>query len=96
MKAPELSAELLERLTEMEARGTIPLRTRVRELMRERGISVNQMMRDTGLAKNFLYRDSSRPHRSRLMALAYYFDITVEELVDGTDAYNEWYRVWEE
>ncbi len=67
-----------------------PFHERLRQLLRERGISHNQYERETGMSRAVLYPLKHRPTRSKLMALAYYFGITVEELVEGTDAFYDW------
>ena len=70
-----------------------PFYERVRLLLQERGISHHQIEYETGMSRAALYsRYKHQPSRSRLMALAYYFGMTVEELVDGTDAMDDWYR----
>lgn len=68
-----------------------PFHERLRQLLRERGISHNQYERETGMSRGVLYPREYRPTRSLLMALAYYFGITVEELVEGTDAFYDWH-----
>lgn len=66
---------------------------RVRRLLKERGKSSTDLEIDTGIARRILYKFyDQQPHRSTLMALAYYLETTVEELVDGTDAESAWYR----
>lgn len=70
-----------------------PFHERLREILRERGISHQKLEWDTGMSRRALYAwYEHQPSRSRLMALAYYFGITVEELVEGTDAMDDWYR----
>lgn len=70
----------------------LPFHIRVRQLLLEKGISQNRMEKETGIARRIVYPLKRRPHRSILMALAYYFGTTVEELVEGTDAMDDWYR----
>ena len=65
----------------------IPLGQRIRELLWERGITTAQFELDTGISRNILYKDR-KTHRSMLMGLAYYFGITVEDLIRGTTAEN--------
>lgn len=48
------------------------------------------MERDIGLARSVIYRGVKR--RTTLAAIAYYVGMTVEELVEGTDAMDIWYR----
>lgn len=61
----------------------ISFRQRLRELLWDREITTAQFEADTGICRGILYQDR-KTHRSMLMALAYYFGITVEELVSGT------------
>lgn len=74
----------------------LPFHVRVRQLLLMKGVSQNKMEKETGISRRIVYPLKRRPTRSLLMALAYYFGITVDELVEGTDAYNDWYRIWEE
>lgn len=70
-----------------------PFHDRLRRLAEDRGISHNQFERDTGIARRFFYAQPKRKKvcRSTLMALAYYFGMTVEELIEGTTAVDSWY-----
>ena len=61
----------------------ISFRQRLRELLWDREITASKFEADTGISRQILYIDR-KTHRSMLMALAYYFGITVEELVSGT------------
>lgn len=66
---------------------------RVRRLLKERGKTSTDLEIETGMARRILYKFyDNRPTRSTLMALAYYLGVTVEELVDGTDQEDAWYR----
>jgi transcriptional regulator with XRE-family HTH domain len=83
-------------MAEYVEREALPFHIRVRQLLLKKGVSQNTMEKETGICRRIVYPLKHRPTRALLMALAYYFGITVEELVDGTDAYNDWYRIWEE
>lgn len=69
----------------------IPFPLRLRELLRERGVKKAKFGTDTGIARRIFYKDE-RHNKSTLMAVAYYLGITVEELVEGTTAMDDWYR----
>ena len=81
------------------ARGDITFEQRICDLLKERGISKCQMSRDTGMARRMFYPEKDRrmknPSKATLMACAYYFGITGEELVEGTLVADTWYRVWD-
>ena len=76
----------------MKSDDVIPLYLRVRQMLSEKGVSQNAFELDTGICRRVLYPHKHQPHRSTLMALAYYFGVTVEELVEGTDAVDIWHR----
>ena len=67
----------------------IPINRRIRYLLQDRGVPQAMFETETGIRKNILYR-SNKIRRSTLMALAYYFGMTVEELVKGTTAEEQW------
>lgn len=69
----------------------IPFCDRLRKLTAERGITTFRFEIDTGIARRIFYKQTSAIHRSTLMACAYYLGVTVEELVDGTNAMDFWY-----
>lgn len=71
----------------------IPFKDRVRTLLYQKGISLRKFSDDTGINReNFFYRKKSQKHcRYIHMAIAYYLDMDVEELVLGTDAEVDWY-----
>lgn len=58
-------------------------------ILSEQEKSFHSMERDIGLARSVLYRGVKR--RTTLCAIAYYVGMTVEELVEGTDAMDIWY-----
>jgi len=79
------------------AMGDTPFQKRLCDLLAERGITKSQMARETGMDRMLFYRGQRKRYtKSMLMACAYYFGITGEEMVEGTDAVGAWYRVWEE
>ena len=91
----EPNLELIERAE--AAMGDTPFHQRLCDLLRERGISKSRMARETGMDRMLFYRGRRKRYtKSTLMACAYYLGITGEEMVEGTDAANDWYRVWEE
>lgn len=70
-----------------------PFRVKMRRLLREKEISIFRFEFETGICRKMLYPCyKSRPTRATLMALAYYLEMRVEDLVDGTDAMDAWYR----
>ena len=71
----------------------IPFKQRVKDILRERGITILQFCEDTGISReNFFYRKTQHKHCKYIhMAIAYYLNMTVEELVKGTDAEDVWY-----
>lgn len=70
-----------------------PFKDKVRTLLQERGIPLTKFQDDTGIDRaNFFYRRFSHRHcRYIHMAIAYYLNMDVEELVTGTDAEIDWY-----
>ena len=67
----------------------IPFSKRLSQLLRERGITIEQFEAD-GMSRRTIY--NNRKHsRLTLMGLAYYLGITVEELVEGTTAEDDWF-----
>lgn len=70
-----------------------PFKYRVKQILKERGISLLKFSDDTGINReNFFYRRESHKHcRYIHMAIAYYLNMDVEELVLGTDAEIDWY-----
>ncbi|MCI7733758.1 MAG: helix-turn-helix domain-containing protein [Dysosmobacter sp.] len=71
----------------------IPVGKRIRDILRERGIPQIRFEEETGVSKRVLYGDHWI-RRSTLMALAYYFGVSVEELVDGTTGKEMWEEPW--
>ena len=70
-----------------------PFRDKVKAILKERGIPLTKFQDDTGINReNFFYRRQSHKHcRYIHMAIAYYLNMDVEELVTGTDAEIDWY-----
>ena len=69
----------------------IPFKTRLRGILAERGIRVTEFCTDTGIDRASFFHKHNRHHRSTYMAIAYYFDMRVEDLIAGTDAVKDWY-----
>jgi len=59
---------------------------RVNGLLSQRGLSQHKMELGCGVSRHTIYRGPKT--KTPVAALAYYFGITMEELVEGTDA--EW------
>ena len=72
--------------------GIILFKTKLRRILKKRKITGTQVSEEIGIDRaSFFYRDD-RSHRKYIyMAIAYYLDMTVEELVEGTDAEIDWY-----
>lgn len=69
-----------------------PFRDKLKRLLQERGISANQFERETGIARRIFCESYTRKlHRSTLLAIAYFLQMDVEELVQGTTAEESWY-----
>ena len=64
---------------------------KLRQILWDRGISIVQFSLDTGITRSYFYKKGHKHHRAYFMAIAYYLNMTVEELIDGTDAVDEWY-----
>lgn len=71
----------------------IPVGKRIRNLLRERGIPQIRFEEETGVSRRVMYGDHWI-RRSTLMALAYYFGVSVEELVEGTTGKEMWEEPW--
>lgn len=71
----------------------VPFKARVREILEERRIPIYEFQENTGIDRtSFFYRRDAHKHcRYIHMAIAYYFDMDVEELIAGTDAEIDWY-----
>lgn len=68
----------------------IPFRDKLKSILKEKGISQRQFEIDTGICKKILYYDR-KIHKSMLMGLAYYLEMKVEDMIEGTDAEDSWY-----
>jgi hypothetical protein len=69
----------------------IPFAQRLRQILWNRKISLLQFSIDTGIDRRIFYRKRRKHHRTMYMAIAYYLNMTVEELIEGTTAMDEWY-----
>lgn len=70
----------------------IPLKDKVKAILKSRKIPLTRFAEETGIDRaNFFYRDMHKHCRYIHMAIAYYLDMDVEELVAGTDAEFDWY-----
>lgn len=57
---------------------------RIKDLCREKGVTVAQCERDCGLSKGSLCKiETSNPNMRRLQALADYFGLTTDVLING-------------
>ena len=61
---------------------------RVQDLLAERGEVLNDLQRGVGVNRKTLYRGPK--WRQTIAAIAYYLDMSAEELVAGTDAEEIW------
>ena len=73
----------------MDDRNIVPFYRRLRLLVNERGLTVERFEREAGMDRRILYQPRGN-HRITLMGLAYFFGMTVEELVKGTTAEEQW------
>lgn len=69
----------------------IPFHLRLRQLLAERNITTVKFELDTGIARRILYKQDRKVTRAIIMACAYYFGISVDELIDGTTGEDFWY-----
>ena len=70
----------------------VPFKEKLKDILRERKIGLYQFCADTGIDRTtFFYREGHKHHKAYFMAIAYYMHMTVEDLVDGTDAMDIWY-----
>lgn len=71
----------------------IPFKDRLRQILYDKNITTYKFIKDTSISSRILY-DRGQKHKvskSMLMALAYYLDMKVEDLVEGTTAMDSWY-----
>ncbi len=61
---------------------------RVQDLLAERGEALNDLQRGAGVNRKTLYRGPKR--KQTIAAIAYYLNVSAEELVAGTDAEEVW------
>ena len=66
---------------------------KLKALLKERGLTLRQMEWDTGICRlSFAPSRAVVAHRpSTLMAMAYYLQLTVEDLVEDTDLEDHWH-----
>lgn len=70
----------------------IPFEDRLRQILWDRKISILQFCLDMGIDRcGFFYKKGHKHHRAYYMAIAYQLKMTVEELVEGTTAMEDWY-----
>lgn len=63
---------------------------RVQNLLAERGEVLNDLQRGVGVHRKTLYKGPKR--KPLIAAIAYYLDISAEDLVAGTDVEEIWNR----
>lgn len=68
-----------------------PFKTKLRSILKERGILVTDFCLDTGIDRVSFFHKANRHHRTTYMAIAYYLDMKVEDLIKDTDAEADWY-----
>lgn len=60
---------------------------RIKELCKQKGISVNTLEKVLGISKGYLSKiDNVKPSNERLSALADYFGVSIDYLVNGKEA----------
>lgn len=70
----------------------IPFKDRVRSILKQRKIPLTKFSDDTGIDRvNFFYKGAHKHCRYVHMAIAYYLNMDVEELIAGTDAEIDFY-----
>ena len=72
----------------------ISFEQRLRDILYEREIPINRFSDDTDINReNFFYcKNMLQRHRRHIyMAIAYYFNMDVEDLIRGTDAEIDFY-----
>ena len=70
----------------------IPFPEKVRQLLKEKGISLNSFELETGIARQFFCKGRVKKHnKSTIMVIAHFLDMDVEDLVDGTTGMDAWY-----
>lgn len=70
----------------------VPFVDKLKGILRERGITIKQFCDDLGIYRQqFFYKKGHKHKRIYFVAIAYYLNMTVEELIDGTDAIDAWY-----
>ena len=68
------------------------MKERVKQLCKEKGVSMNLAESEIGLAKGYISKlDKSNPNAKTLQKIASYFDVSVEFLVTGKDSEPGYY-----
>lgn len=65
---------------------------KVRAILKQRKIPTTALENYTGIGRRVLYREGHRRNKATLLAIAYYLQMDIEDLVSGTDAEEDWYR----
>ena len=70
----------------------VPFGDKLKGILCERGITIKQFCDDLGIYRNrFFYTPAQKHRKLYFVAIAYYLNMTVEELIEGTDAVDVWY-----
>ena len=68
------------------------MKERVKDLCKQKGISMNFAEMEIGLAKGYISKlDKSNPNAKTLQKIADYFGVSVEFLIHGEDSENKYY-----
>lgn len=66
------------------------LRDRIKQLCKEKGISVNKLEMDLCFGKGYISKlDKSTPNSEKLQKIADYLEVTLDYLMNGTDKKDE-------
>lgn len=70
----------------------IPFKTKLRQILKQRKITLLRFSEETGIDRvSFFYKGRHKHCRYIYMAIAYYLDMSVEDLIAGTDGEIDWY-----
>ena len=70
----------------------IPFNQKLKGILKKRKMSIAAFCADIGIDRAaFFYKKGHKHHRIYYMGIAYYLGMTVEDLVDGTDAMDVYY-----
>lgn len=65
------------------------LRDTIKELCKNKGISINKLESDLGFAKGYVSKlDKSTPNSSKLHSISEYFNVSLDYLITGKKAIN--------